>query len=637
MIQAGLNYLLRDKFLTDAVAPLSSPRNAQPGPGTWAITDTGNKLFTLAGRLRGGAQTSTPAWGNSQLVAGNIARATGRTFVALISPTDQGADFAFGLGTSSPAGDPRTNGLGFLNEDANLDCISPGQKVELDKSGRRIKPIQYLVAVALNDQGGYVLISTFSADPATAFTTNDQVAIPVYPTARILWVDYSDATSPLYPFISFLDDVGGYPNGHAVEDMRIVDVASWATADFLANFADRFTRADSNLTLGAGYHAISGTWGISLNQAAYISGGGTFKTAYADTTNGGDGIYQWQITLTGTATNQFLLTLRHNNTTGDMIVLNSNGSTTALSLQKWVANAFSSTIVNFTLPTALTANSTHTFVMFAKGNKYLLFQNGKVTGAAAWQSDSGNNFLTANGIGFGVASSNPTVFRFDNVAVFPLSITLPSELQVGAKPSVLTGGATIGQDTFTDTNGTRLNAHTAESGGAWTESVGTWTVNASNQASVSLAAGANFVTQNLSASNGEASIDVVIPVGLDNTKIMRAGIRLRYVDANGWLQARLYKDPSQIGSDEVELIESISGTSLVVKKLSLGTYFAASTTYTLKIQAFNDLILVFLDGKPIISYYTATGSPTGTKWGLYKETTDTTGCTFDNWSVKSVS
>src|SRR3989338_7421083 len=41
------NFLLQDEFTTTASAPLTSPRTAEPGPGTLTITDTTNKLSIL--------------------------------------------------------------------------------------------------------------------------------------------------------------------------------------------------------------------------------------------------------------------------------------------------------------------------------------------------------------------------------------------------------------------------------------------------------------------------------------------------------------------------------------------------------------------------------------------------------------
>ena len=206
-------------------------------------------------------------------------------------------------------------------------------------------------------------------------------------------------------------------------------------------------------------------------------------------------------------------------------------------------------------------------------------------------------------------------------------------------PVIFTAGSTLGSDTFTDTNGTRLQAHTPTAGGAWTEHQGTWTIQ-SNRATVSAAAGVNQATQDASSANVECSVDVITPATFTTTTL-RAGIVVRRTDANNEIHARLFKDATQPGADEIELLEYIAGVGGVVHKVNLGSYFATSTTYALKVQVAadpnggDDLLHVWLDGKPRISYkLSATNA--GTRHGLHRDSIDD-GAVFDNWVCKAVS
>lgn len=52
-------YLLLDRFTIDQAAPLTTPRTCVPGPGTLAITDTGNKYSIASGVMTSGANLST--------------------------------------------------------------------------------------------------------------------------------------------------------------------------------------------------------------------------------------------------------------------------------------------------------------------------------------------------------------------------------------------------------------------------------------------------------------------------------------------------------------------------------------------------------------------------------------------------
>jgi hypothetical protein len=78
---------------------------------------------------------------------------------------------------------------------------------------------------------------------------------------------------------------------------------------------------------------------------------------------------------------------------------------------------------------------------------------------ADWTTESGGNFLTATKYGVSQFSGFlPSVQVVDNAASYPLVHTLPAVIGQGAVPRILTAGATLGSDTFTDTNGVRLNA-----------------------------------------------------------------------------------------------------------------------------------------------------------------------------------
>jgi hypothetical protein len=51
-VSSGQSYLFQDLFTSDDTAPITAPRTAEPGPGTLAIVDTGNKYSIDFKRLR---------------------------------------------------------------------------------------------------------------------------------------------------------------------------------------------------------------------------------------------------------------------------------------------------------------------------------------------------------------------------------------------------------------------------------------------------------------------------------------------------------------------------------------------------------------------------------------------------------
>lgn len=66
-------YSIRDLFVTDDAAPLVTPRIAEPGPGQWTVTDTGNRLSVSGGKLLIGGGTTT-----YKMLTGTTPRATGK-------------------------------------------------------------------------------------------------------------------------------------------------------------------------------------------------------------------------------------------------------------------------------------------------------------------------------------------------------------------------------------------------------------------------------------------------------------------------------------------------------------------------------------------------------------------------------
>jgi hypothetical protein len=483
----------------------------------------------------------------------------------------------------------------------------------------------------LNDVGAYILISSLAA--YTGIGSTDPVGIPKYPLARLLWSDYAGATTPLYPYVSYYQSLG-YPNGNSVEDMRVVDVTIWTTADFLAVMADRFTRADSATDPGTGWTAVAGTWGISSGQAyvAADEAAGNLDYMFRDGVNA-DGLFTFRVKLPSAGASMCYCILRA--AAGvKFISVTINLGTSTLKIEVWdggpnPAHELASTAYTWVNGT------TYDITVGAYGNKYAVWVNSVLK--IAWTADAGSHFLTATGVGYGVRGRNVIAtwadHRFDNIAAYPHTITIPSELAAGKVPDVLVGGATLASDTFADTNGVRLFSHTPTLGGSWTEHLGVWTIQG-NKASLVPVIGQNFVTQNLGITDAELTVDCITP-GSFTTDYITSGFVMRYVDPYNYLTTRLTMSPAQVGQDEIELHECINNVDTVVKKVNLANYYAVGTTYAFKVQCKDDLIQVFLDGKPFLSYYIAISSPLGTRFGL-TQTLNDDGTMFDNWVAKAL-
>jgi hypothetical protein len=636
-------YSARDTFKgPNVAAPISSPRRGNPLPGgrvtssnLETITDVESVIFIDRGRLRGLSQPTSPVWGEGKVVWPALSRATGRAFVALVTLEDFTADFACGWASGAGIGDPRTDGHGWVQEQGSLAAITPGARARLsvgtDVVGNQtvIKSSQYLVVVVLNDQGAWVLLSTWGTVPALLHGSNDPIGIPAYPQARLLYVDSNGSAATLYPYVSALGTITSYPGRHAVEDVRMPDLpAPYNVADGIAASADRFTRADSNVSMGGSWTPVVGTWGIASNQGRLRTDGSGNNLAIKD-----DGLTDRMITAdlsyaTGVARAGVILRYQDAN---NYVEWHNNGSTTGNRID--LVKAGVRTVVSSSSQPALSLGTTYRYTFIVKGARYQVLRD--ATLIADWTNESGGNFLTATKYGVSQFSGFlPSVQVVDNAASYPLVHTLPAVIGQGAVPRILTAGVTLGNDTFTDTNGVRLGVHTAEAGGAWTEQVGTWAIQG-NRASVTLGGSAAIATQSLGATDVEVSVTVVAPNPLTDADDIAAGVVVRYVDANNYIVVRCLQTPAQVNSHEIELAEVIGGSGPVVHKPNLGDTYAAGGSYLLTVQAFGDLIRVLLDGDPVIAYYTQTGSPMGTRHGLYRNTQDD-GSVYDGWSVKAL-
>lgn len=619
----GVNYLLRDKFTTaqnplvDGAASLIGTRDV-----------TGSLWKALGGRLRGGQQLSTPTWGNSAVVYGGLDRKGGRTLWALVTPQDGEAEIFFGWQTSATAGNPTADGYGFLIDNAAIHVSEPGRQVTVLNESKPGHAQQYLMGVTLNEgQGAVYWLSTFAAQ-----SFGGEWTIPAFPDARIVYVSTAGTNTVLYPTVSALSGYT-YPDGHAVEDIRVVDVSGWAGADGLATLSDRFNRADNASDIGgSGWTTeASSTWGINTNRA-YTSSA-TFNGRVYKTGAPTDGFMVGTVSVGAALTDWFGWLVRRSDA-NNWLRLYNNGSANTY-LQSWVAGGFGETIWS-TGGLSWAINTTYRLAMAYQGNQYRFWRDGQSYAGDTVITDSNSRFTTATG--FGLFGDDADSYH-DNWAVYPSTITLPTNpfgSTYGAVPYSPTVGGTSNSDTFTDTDGTNLTAHTPDTGGSWSVSAGTWTINASNQLTVAPAAGENHAYVAAGGADKEISATFTTPASLAVGQI-RQGFILRRADADNFVIIRMFMDDaSQPGSDEIEVQEIIGASGNVVRKCYLGNFWAANTTYTLKAQVVGDVLQVFLDGQPHLTVHLSNSALlSGQGFGFYRDS-GTDALLMDAFTVKSI-
>lgn len=77
-------FLFRDEFITDAIAPLETPRNAEPGPGAWTIVQNDGQMSIVASELTVPAQATALSGDLAMYSNANIPRTVGLALIILI-------------------------------------------------------------------------------------------------------------------------------------------------------------------------------------------------------------------------------------------------------------------------------------------------------------------------------------------------------------------------------------------------------------------------------------------------------------------------------------------------------------------------------------------------------------------------
>ena len=624
-------YLLRDQFHTDRAVGAVNGTGAEPGPGTRTVTDTEGTTYIYDGRLLGIHQDiAGPTWGNSQIAWSSCARQAGRTFVGLIWQADTtNESMAMGWATSDAVGDPTADGHGwYVNTFRAFYMITPGQTVTLQRYASDygyIRSMQYLCLVVLNDIGAVTLLSTFGDDTGGYDGHQDTMGVPQYPMARIAWAEPNGTDDPLYPYMSGYGSGDSRYMGFQLDDVRVCDVAAWASADALAEMADRFTRGDSAVQIGNGWAAESGTWGIDSNSAYCVAPGVAWKDSGVS-----NGIYQW--TVTTPASNQTFYLVFRRDSAGNYLRWAMSMATNQIALQVISGDAVDSTVWIAGIATA--QSTTYDYACYTDGNSYHLWIDG-VLMSTDWRTDAGSNYLADTGFGIGSAASGANSPRFDRVAVYEHTVDLAG-LIPGQIPTMWTPGTVLESDTFTGTNGTRLADHVSANGSTWDEVYGIWSIQGNHVEVADDGISQDWhAVQEVGRDDYECSVDITCPVLLQH---LMGGLVVRYTDDENRIVARFaVTDPGAGLYWEIEVVQRINNVDLFLGRATMGSGFPENTPANMKIRVLGDEMQIFVDDRPRFSHILPPELCTGSKCGIYRAggPAHTTQSLFDNWVVKT--
>lgn len=229
--EVGLAALLYDAFTTDDAAPITTPRTAEPGPGTGTVTDTGNYLSISGSRLLFGNTTS--AWVDPRIVYDSFARAAGRVLFFKIT-TSTACVSGWYTGTAGGSSNSR---LALYLSNATTLHLYNGSQIEL---GLTLTTSQeYQIALVLQAAGGFGLIKGGSQ----------------FADWTLLAIDRITSTTPLYPCFAQNGEGPQY-----YDDLGVADLGgNWASAYGIAT--QRSASASAGDTLSHTADAIvEATW-----------------------------------------------------------------------------------------------------------------------------------------------------------------------------------------------------------------------------------------------------------------------------------------------------------------------------------------------------------------------------------------
>lgn len=134
------------------------------------------------------------------------------------------------------------------------------------------------------------------------------------------------------------------------------------------------------------------------------------------------------------------------------------------------------------------------------------------------------------------------------------------------------------EDTFTDTAGTNLNAHTSDSGNSWTARAGTITISAGNQATVNAS---ELYTYTITSADGFIRASFTNATGSGTRS---AFLVFRWADASSYWFVEYSRETSS-----VKLFKRVAGANTEMGEADLNY----ATTMTIGVSFINDEIIVY--------------------------------------------
>ncbi|GEM_PF-3050972 len=576
----------------------------------WIKQDTSNNSILVNGAYEIGGYTNI--WGNPAIYSQpSFTHQPGRTITAVTRSnvgTSSGPVILFAP-TRFPINPPTSGyGVGYLGLNE-----SEGQNLRL----RAITPEGDFSYPQVANNNDYLIGSTLRQNGSYHFVTGGEFG--TYPQATLIWVNDKNAVNEntLYAGID------AKKAASQTFSLKVIDLsAEFSSQNGLAKAVDTFTRANSTV-LGnteSGNFAWTKQMGDSQISNGSLVRGGTLESLATFNSQVSEGIFEITFTTPNSTFADQMLYFRYQD---QQNWWRFRCTPNTVHLEKMVGGVYS--IPYQTGALKCNSNTTYRLTVRAHGSNLNVWLNN----TSALFSDDGIDDTalqnaTGVGIGFGENSPSPSV---DQILAWPKTITLP--LAVGPFPTVVKSGAQIiANDTFTGAVSTRLQNHTPETGGPWTEHGSTtWTV---HNGVVTPSGCCGVAT--VDAGSPDMSVTTVINLansagcGTDGWEV---GPVLRYIDGEHRIWARFLW---QCSSPEIELWEISNGTGgRFLNAKNITGLVNLGEKHTLTAAVLGKKISVYLDGKLVLEGNTTV--LTGSRAGILIDDVPNGVSSFDSFQV----
>lgn len=244
----GLSFLLRDDFTTAQAAPLSSPRNAEPGPGTLTLVQVDGEFSISSNKLNFPVQ-ATPAYPDQGFYSDGLSRLAGRSIVCTVRLSTVHEVFPATWATSQTL-----SFGGFANVEAgvytNTSSLYAVAKVSTGYAVSDALTIatDYKFAIVLRSVGAFIFIKGGAFAEWT-----------------LLSVSAEGATGTLYPAFENSRAVG------TLDTFRVIDLASPYDTDW-GIVSQRTASPTANATITSEANAdIEFTWTAVTGETMELS------------------------------------------------------------------------------------------------------------------------------------------------------------------------------------------------------------------------------------------------------------------------------------------------------------------------------------------------------------------------------